>query len=172
MSRTLRHTADDRPRIKALICETAFRECCHLMARSPLVIDPVFLPRGLHDIGRQRMLATLQQQVDHVDPAQYSHTLWVYGLCNHGIVGLEATSTPLVVPRAHDCVTLSFGSDERHFDHFSAHPGTYFETTEWDEHNALELDQSLPSRGGPNFLTVASGRRTVAWHEGALVGAA
>ena len=157
MSKLIRYTASDRPRVKALICEISFRECCALMAKSPLVIDPVFLPKGLHDIGQVKMIVRLQEQVDAVDPELYSHTLLVYGLCNNGIVGLRATKTPLVVPRAHDCITFFFGSKERYQEYFDAHPGTYFLTTGWEERNVVNPDQELPGQGQSGSRTLGDG---------------
>lgn len=146
MSRVIRYTPHETTFVKALICEISFRETCALMARSPLVIDPVFLPKGLHDIGQANMLARLQEQVDAVNPEHYSHTLLVYGLCNNGIVGLRATRTPLVVPRAHDCITFFLGSKERYQEYFDSHPGTYFMTTGWSERNIVDPEQELPSQ--------------------------
>ena len=56
-----------------------------------------------------------------------------YGLCNNGLVGLTARSIPLVIPRAHDCITLFLGSKERYLDYFNQHSGVYFRTTGWIE---------------------------------------
>ena len=148
MDEITRYTPNTEKRFRAIICEVTFRECCHLMASSRHVIDPCFLPKGLHDIGSERMLASLQEQVDQVDPERYSHTLLAYGLCNNGVVGLEATRTPIVIPRAHDCITFFFGSKERYQEYFEANPGTYFETTGWQERNFLDPNQELPQQGG------------------------
>ena len=54
-------------------------------------------------------------------------------LCNNGIAGLTARATKLVVPRAHDCITLFLGSRKRYREFFDAHPGTYYRTTGWIE---------------------------------------
>jgi hypothetical protein len=48
-------------------------------------------------------------------------------------VGLAARNIPLVVPRAHDCITLFLGSKGRYLDYFQTHPGVYFKTTGWLE---------------------------------------
>jgi hypothetical protein len=56
-----------------------------------------------------------------------------YGLCSNGLVGLTAPGIPLVIPRAHDCITLFLGSKERYLDCFQAHTGVYFKTSGWIE---------------------------------------
>jgi len=37
------------------------------------------------------------------------------------------------VPRAHDCMTLFFGSQQRYLENFNGSPGTYYLTTGWME---------------------------------------
>ncbi len=120
-------------KLKVISCEILYREMCFLVARSRNQIDVEFLPKGLHDLGAPEMLHQLQRVVDAVDPAHYSAILLGYGLCGTGIAGLTATRLPIVVPRAHDCITLFLGSKERYLDYFHNHPGVYFRTTGWIE---------------------------------------
>ena len=47
--------------------------------------------------------------------------------------GWRRETIPLVVPRAHDCITLFLGSKERYLDYFQKHPGVYFKTSGWIE---------------------------------------
>ena len=120
-------------RLKLISCEIFYREMCAAVARSPHTIDIEFHPKGLHDIGSAGMVARLQQTVDAVDTSKYEAILLGYALCNNGICGLTARAIPLVIPRAHDCITLFFGSHQRYVDYFNNHPGVYFETTGWVE---------------------------------------
>jgi hypothetical protein len=120
-------------RLKLLSCEIFFREFCACAARSPHTVDVEFLPKGLHDIGTEGMLERLQAALDQVDQHEYDAILLGYGLCNNGIAGLSARLKPLVVPRAHDCITLFLGSRTRYLDYFRDHPGVYFMTTGWIE---------------------------------------
>jgi hypothetical protein len=106
---------------------------CAAVSRSPNTVDIEFLPKGLHDIGCALMLARLQEVVDRVEAGKYEAVLLGYGLCNNGIVGLSAKATRLVVPRAHDCITLFLGGRQKYLDYFSSHPGVYFKTTGWIE---------------------------------------
>lgn len=114
-------------------CDVLYRELCACAARSPIAVDLQFLPKGLHDLGSLAMRDRLQKAVDAVDPERYKAVLMGYGLCNNGLHGLIARHIPLVVPRAHDCITLFFGSKERYLAYFDSHPGTYFQTSGWIE---------------------------------------
>lgn len=103
------------------------------VARSPHDVAVALLPQGLHDLPAAEMRARVQAAIDAV-PADREAVLLGYGLCNNGLSGLQARSAPLVLPRAHDCITLFFGSKERYSEYFFAHPGTYFLTSGWLEH--------------------------------------
>ena len=129
-------------RLKLISCEVFHREMCAVIARSPNQVDLEFLPKGLHDIGCVGMLARLQAVLDKVEEEKYEAVLFGYGLCNNGLAGLQSRTIPLVVPRAHDCITLFLGSKERYLDYFQNHPGVYFKTTGWIERNAVEGELS------------------------------
>ncbi len=131
-------------RFKLISCEVLYREMCAVVARAPNQVDMQFLPKGLHDIGRAAMLQRLQAAVDGVDASQYSAVLMGYGLCNNGVHNLRARTVPVVIPRAHDCMTFFFGSRERYLDYFNNNPGTYFQTSGWIERSELtgELRQA------------------------------
>jgi hypothetical protein len=49
------------------------------------------------------------------------------------VVGVRAGEIPLVIPRAHDCITLFFGSRGAYREYFDENPGTYYLTTGWIE---------------------------------------
>ncbi|MGE5325884.1 MAG: DUF1638 domain-containing protein [Deltaproteobacteria bacterium] len=129
-------------RLKLLSCEIFYREFCAAVSRSPNTVDVEFLAKGLHDIGSEGMLERLQTAVDRVQPI-YDAILMGYGLCNNGLAGLTARNVRLVVPRAHDCITLFLGSKERYFEYFENNPGVFYETTGWLERGDIngELSQ-------------------------------
>ena len=120
-------------RLKLISCEIFFREVCHLLARTPHTVDLQFLPKGLHDLGAEKMVHRLQEQIDAVPADAYDAVLLGYALCNNGVVGLRAADVPLVLPRGHDCITLFLGSRQSYREYFDAHPGTYYRTTGWYE---------------------------------------
>jgi len=104
-----------------------------LAARSTNQLDLAFLPKGLHDIGAQGMVARLQAAVDAADTPGYDALVLGYALCNNGVAGLRARTLPLVIPRGHDCMTLFLGSRRRYEQYFNDNPGTYFLTSGWIE---------------------------------------
>lgn len=127
-------------RLKLIACEVFHRELCAAVARSINQVDLEFLPKGLHDLGCAPMAARLQAALDRVDATQYDAVAMGYGLCNNGLVGLTARALPVVIPRAHDCITLFFGSRQRYEEYFFAHPGVYFKTTGWIERGSAGGD--------------------------------
>lgn len=136
---------------KLISCEIFFREFEFLLERSPHAIDVEFMPKGLHDIPHQEMIKRLQAQIDNASNGPFDALLLGYGLCNNGLDGLRARKIPLVLPRAHDCITLFLGSRERYQDYFTANPGTFFKTTGWIERDEVSEELkplSIPHRMG------------------------
>ncbi len=124
-----------RPRRLHLIaCEIFRRELCAAIAASPNTVRVEFLPKGLHDIGAAPMRERLQARIDAVPANSCEAILLGYGLCNNGLGGILARDTPLILPRAHDCIALFLGGRRRYREYFDSHPGTYFHTTGWIEH--------------------------------------
>ncbi len=129
----------DRKVLKFIGCEIIYREACYLAAVAPNLVDVEFLKRGLHDLETPDMLAKVQATVDAVSPkARYEAILLGYGRCNDGVVGLRAREIPLVIPRAHDCITFFFGSPGAYQEYFDQHPGTFYMTTGWSEQNTYD----------------------------------
>lgn len=120
-------------RLKVISCDVMFREICHLAAHSRNQVDVEFLPKGLHDLKSAEMRERLQAQVDAASASGYEAVAMAYALCGNGLSGLRARSAPLVVPRAHDCITLFLGSRGRYQQYFDTHAGVYFKTSGWIE---------------------------------------
>ncbi len=119
-------------RLKIIACEVFCRELYAAAACSVNQVDLTFLPKGLHDQGAESMRLKLQELIDQCGERWEAVALG-YGLCGNGLAGLTARSVPLVIPRAHDCITLFMGSRSRYLDYFRNHPGVYFKTTGWIE---------------------------------------
>jgi len=139
-------------RLKLIACEIFCREVCQLVAASPNTLDVEFLPKGLHDLESDRMVARLQERVDAVPPGLHEAVLLGYALCNNGVVGLRAGETQLVLPRGHDCLSLFLGDRRRYEAYFRAHPGTYYRTTGWFEREDTTSvgEETVPQRLGLN----------------------
>ena len=133
-------------RLKLLACEIFRQEITFFLSGSPHQIDVEFLPAELHAIGRVRMKNRLSEYLASVDESQYDAILLGYALCSGGIVGLSVSKIPLVVPRAHDCITLFLGSRKRYLEYFFANGGTYFMTTGWfEQDNAFNYGPEIMS---------------------------
>ncbi len=120
-------------RLKLIACEILYREFCAAVARSTSRVDVEFLPKGLHDLGAAGMHSRIAASLAEVDESRYDAIVMGYALCSNGLVGLTARRVPLIVPRAHDCITLFLGSKERYLQYFNEHPGAYFKTSGWIE---------------------------------------
>lgn len=126
-------------KFKFIGCEIVYREACYLAAVGPNHVDVEFLRKGLHDLETADMIAKVQATIDAVDrDAGYEAILLGYGRCNDGLAGVQARDIPLVLPRAHDCITLFFGSRTAYSEYFNEHPGTYYMTTGWSERDDFE----------------------------------
>ena len=121
-------------RFIAVSCDILFREICFCASKSKNVVDVLFKNKGLHDLGTARMSEELQIVINQIECCKYDAILLGYGLCNNGIGGLHAP-IPIVVPRAHDCITLLMGSREKYAAYFAKNPGTYYYTSGWLERN-------------------------------------
>jgi hypothetical protein len=119
-------------RLKCLGCEVLARAIYLCSAQSPHIVDVTLLERGLHDQPGE-LRAQLQAQIDAASGQGYAAVLLAYGLCGQATAGLIARNVPLVIPRAHDCITLFLGSRQRYQDQFAGFPGTYWYTQDYIE---------------------------------------
>lgn len=120
-------------RLKLIACEVLARQAYYVAALAPHVIDIELVEKGLHD-EPERLRRHLQACIDAA-PARYDALLLGYGLCSNATAGLVARQAPLVIPRAHDCITLFLGSAERYAQEFQEMPGTYWYIADYIERN-------------------------------------
>jgi hypothetical protein len=137
-------------RFQLIACEVLLRELCDAVAHSPHTIDVAFVTKGLHDRGSKPMREELQRMVDEAEGRGYSAVLLGYALCGNGLQGLVARSAPLVIPRAHDCIALLFGSRRRYQEFFENNPGVYFRSTGWLE-RGRDLEQLAQRKLGIGY---------------------
>lgn len=96
-------------------------------------VDVRALDAGLHSRPNDLRLM-LQSEIDEASSrGDCDAVVLLYGLCGRGTAGLEARDVPVVIPRAHDCITLFLGSSEAYLRQFAAHPGTFYHTLGWIE---------------------------------------
>ena len=122
-------------RLKCLACESLARAAYFCAAQSPHLVDVELLPFGLH-VRPAKLRRRLQDRIDAISAAECGAIVLAFGLCGKATAGLAARAAPLVMPRAHDCVTLLLGGRERYQREFEAEPGTYWLTKDYIERGA------------------------------------
>jgi len=131
----------------ALTCEALARSIYASAATSPHTITVRLFQQGLHDRPRN-LRATLQTALDELEPGACDAVLLAYGMCGTSTVGLRAPAhTPLVMARAHDCITLYLGSRARYQEEFNRHPGTYWYSLDYMERAADGSSTALGAAG-------------------------
>ena len=121
-------------RLKCISCEVLARATYWCAATSPHIVDVTLLQRGLHNQPPD-LRTQLQVQIDAAAGQGYDAAILAYGLCGRALTGLVARGVPLVVPRAHDCITLFLGSRLRYNEQFEQFPGTYWYALDYIERN-------------------------------------
>ena len=110
---------------------------CRVMQELLETMLPKDMPRVYMDIllhnTPKKLAAALQEKIDAV--VESSNIIIGYGLCGNGLVGVNARSHTLVIPRTHDCVAIFLGSHQRYVQRFYANPNTYYLTRGWLEAN-------------------------------------
>jgi hypothetical protein len=134
-------------RLKVIACEVLLREICLCAAYSKNTISIDFLKRGLHD-NPDELRSEVQKKIDETDEKSYEGILLGYALCSNGIVGIKAKGIPLVIPKAHDCITLFLGSKEKYMEYFGHNPGTYYYTSGWLERLGSTVERKIQDGRG------------------------
>lgn len=119
------------PALAVISCAVLEDEVRHFSAALPHVRSIEVMPQGLHNepVKLQRELQAAVRRAE-ADP-QIEAIALVYGLCSRGVENLAHTRCPIVIARAHDCVTLFLGDKERYSAYLKEHPGTYWYTPGW-----------------------------------------
>jgi hypothetical protein len=103
------------------------------------LIDIDLVSMGQH-IKPGELNKTLQARIDSAGVGKYDAILMCYGLCGKSTAGLLARDIPIIIPRAHDCITLCLGSKEKYREQQRSCPGTIWYTKDYMERlqNATE----------------------------------
>lgn len=130
---------DSPKRIKVIACKVMLRQLYALAAESRNTIDIRWMRQALHsDPPEMRQwLGVAIREIDREEEA-YDAICLAYGLCSNGIVGLCSEKSPLVVPRAHDCISLLLGSAQRYAHLFhQGNGGIYWFSQGWIEQSDM-----------------------------------
>ncbi len=140
-------------RLKLIACKALSRELSCILSLSPNIVDVTWIRQRCHNTP-EILHELLQKEIDAIESGEDFHTnklgiagneneitfdaiLLGYGLCANATAGLCAKRHKLVIPRAHDCITLLLGPKERYQECFEAFPGCYWYTASWIENSDM-----------------------------------
>lgn len=121
-------------KLLCLGCEALARLVYLNAAYSPHIVDVEIFRLGLHNTP-DSLRETLQSRIDAAQGKGYDAILLAYGLCGKSTHGLVSRDTRMVIPRAHDCITLFLGSRSRYAEEFTRTPGTYWYALDYLQRN-------------------------------------
>ena len=120
------------PRFLLLACRVLEGEIAAHRPAEGGPVDIEYFEIGLHD-QPDLLRATLQGAIDRAaERDDISAVVLAYGLCGLGTAGLAARRHPLVIPRAHDCITVFLGGKDLYQKHQAGNPGCYYYTPGWN----------------------------------------
>lgn len=131
----------NRQRLLLVACRVFERELEVLAPSAKTELEIHYIEIALHQQPGAQLRAALQEEINTVPEEDYDAVGLAYGLCNQGLVGLQAHGLPVVIPRAHDCLGILLGSSKRYLAELEKEPGTYFQSCGWIEH--LPADRTL-----------------------------
>lgn len=136
-------------RLKCIACDVLARPVYLSAAHSPHIVDVTLEQFGLH-FKPSHLQSILQQHIDSISEDNvYDAVVLAYGLCGKATDGLRAGKIPLVIPRAHDCITLFLGGRARYEGEFQACPGTYWYVQDYIQRGETE---QIPLSIGANTM--------------------
>lgn len=123
-------------KLKAIVCDVLAKEFYHAAAHSTHNIDIEIVSSKEHEYPN-KIHEILQKKLQDIEAEDYDYILLGYGLCGKALSGLQSVHVPLVVPRAHDCITLFMGSKEKYQQTFFENTGTMYYIAAWLERNGV-----------------------------------
>jgi hypothetical protein len=176
---------------KLIGCKIMEREIASLIYNCKNIIDVSMIRKKLHDTPL-KLHDFLQAEIDLIDQNQHNYSndtsvndydaiLLAYGLCSNVVCGLSSKKYPLVIPRAHDCVSLIMGSKEKYLDYYKAHPGTFYywpafseergpnEDERWRRRYAMYLERYHGDQKRAEKVMRAEDRLTINYNEIAYI---
>jgi hypothetical protein len=115
-----------------IVCGVLETEVRHYAAGLDHVVRICVLEQGLHN-EPERLRREVQAHIEAIELIHAPEAIaLVYGVCSRGTEGLHCRAARLVLPRAHDCITIFLGSKERYARELREHPGTYWYSPGWN----------------------------------------
>lgn len=124
---------EDKPnrQIALIICDVFRDEFEKYAPNENRYLQVSFFEMGLHD-NPPKLRQTLQGEIDRIEAEMdVEYIVLAYGLCGGGTLELTTRKAKLVIPKAHDCVSILLGCAQRHSQLMKETPGTYFYSPGW-----------------------------------------
>ena len=123
------------PKLAVITCRVLEVEIEHLASGMDHVVHIERMEQGLHN-EPAKLKIEVQAAIERVEETTDAEAIVLgYGLCSRGTEGLVASRCRLVIPRAHDCITVLLGCRDRYAEYVAQHPGTYWYSPGWNEHH-------------------------------------
>jgi hypothetical protein len=142
-------------RLKCIGCDALARMIYWCAAQSPHLVDVAMFRLGLHR-SPEDLQRRLQQEIDASAGQGYDAVIMAYGLCGRATAGITARDVPVVIPRAHDCITLFLGSRSRYTDQHENNPGTYWYSQDYIERGAQDGTLAALGAAGDDSFNIES----------------
>jgi len=131
------------PQVALLACAVFEQEIALLARGASHLAEVRFFEMGLHDRPNQ-LREMLQKNLAAVDArSDIEAVVLAYGLCGRGTAGLHPLQHKLVIPRAHDCITVFMGSKEAYAGHQGRCPTCYYYTPGWNRQRRVPGPERL-----------------------------
>jgi hypothetical protein len=113
-------------------CDVFLEEIEAFEQSEELSLTPkVWLEMGLHDRPVE-LRHTIGAHIAKLDAGHnVDNIILAYGLCGNGLLGIKSGRIPLILPKAHDCISVLLGGIEPHTAILKQHPATYFYSPGW-----------------------------------------
>jgi hypothetical protein len=115
-------------RRRVIACATVIEE---MLGWLPAEVSYEVLDFGLH-LRPEKLREALQAKIDEASDGA-DVLLLGYGLCSMAVIGLQARTAHLVIPRVDDCIAIFLGSCAAYKEQAKKEPGTYYLTKGWIE---------------------------------------
>ncbi|WP_371371749.1 DUF1638 domain-containing protein [Sporomusa aerivorans] len=125
-------------RIKLIGCISTKNEVLAMQPGSPA--DCVFFDFSLHACPG-KLHRELQQTINTCQ--DYDKIILTYGRCSRAVEGLASARVPLVLPNAHDCISVLLGSDLRRQEQSARNPAAYYFSQGWLDYGRNPYDEYL-----------------------------
>lgn len=114
-----------------LSCDVFQEELFHFLESPQQLGAMALLEMGLHE-HPENLRREVQATIDRLEAMPNIETIMLlYGVCGNGLIGVKASRCRLVIPRAHDCVSILMGSPDKHLAILKENPGVYFYSPGW-----------------------------------------